>query len=57
LEGDIQATVTAQPSDVTNPYSLLEKRCVISGRNYRIADVTVGNIAVHFALAATNEAR
>jgi hypothetical protein len=57
LEGDIQATVTAQPSDVSSPYSLLEKRCVISGRNYRIADITVGNIAVHFALAATNEAR
>jgi hypothetical protein len=57
LEGDVQCTVTAQPEDVNDPYSLKDRRCVILGRNYRVDDVRLGAVAVHFALAATNEAR
>lgn len=58
LEGDIQVTVTAQPKHVNDPYSLMEKRCTVNGRQYRVADVDADpDIAVHFALAATNEAR
>jgi len=57
LEGDVQATVTAQPRHVSIPYSLLEKRCVVDGRDYRISDVTVGKIAVHFTLSARNDSK
>jgi hypothetical protein len=53
----VQATVTAQPRHVSSPYSLLEKRCVVDGRDYRISDITVGKIAVHFTLSARNDAK
>jgi len=57
LESDIQAIVTAQPLDVTNPRSLLQKRCTVGGVSYRVAEVTVGTVAIHFTLADPNESR
>ena len=57
LEGDVKATATAQPSDVTTPKALLGKRCTVGSESYRIAEVRSGNVAVHFALADVNESR
>ena len=57
LESPVQATATAQPSDVTSPKGLLQKRCTVARTAYRIAEVTVGTVAVHFTLADPNEAR
>ena len=57
LEGPVQSTATAQPADVTNPLSLLQKRCVVDGTNYRVAEVSVGTVAIHFTLADPGEAR
>lgn len=57
LETDIQATATAQPGDVTNPKAMLQKRCTIDGEAFRIAEVSVGAVAVHFTLASTNDSR
>lgn len=57
LESDVQAVAVAQPKDVSNPKSLLQKRCTIDGESYRIAEVTVGNVAIHFTLAGINDAR
>jgi hypothetical protein len=57
LESDIQATATAQPKNVTNPKAMLQKRCTVDGTAYRVAEVTVGNVAVTFTLASTNDPR
>jgi hypothetical protein len=57
LESDIQATATAQPSNVSNPLTLLQKRCAIDGDSYRIAEVSVGAVAIHFTLTSTNNAK
>jgi hypothetical protein len=57
LETDIQAQATAQPSDVTDPRSLLQKRCTVDGINYRVAEVSVGTVAIHFTLADPNDSR
>jgi hypothetical protein len=47
----------AQPGDVTNPITLLQKRCTIDGDPYRIAEVAVGNVAITFTLASAGDAR
>lgn len=57
LESPVQAVATAQPSDVTSPKVLLQKRCTVDGTAYRIAEVAVGPVAVHFTLADVNESR
>lgn len=57
LEGDIQATATAQAADVSSASDLLGKRCTVGGDAYRIVQVREGTIAVHFALADINEPR
>ncbi len=57
LESDIQAQATAQPGDVTDPRSLLQKRCTVDGIAYRIAEVSVGAVAIHFTLADPNDSR
>jgi len=57
LETDIQATATAQPGDVASPRGLLQKRCTVDGISYRIAEVEVGTVAVHFTLEDPNESR
>ena len=55
LESTIQATAVAQPGDVTNPVGLLQKKCLIDGDSYRVAEVAVGTIAVTFTLTSTND--
>lgn len=57
LESDIQATATAQPSDVTSPRGLLQKRCTVDGVSYRVAEVVTGPIAIHFTLADINNSK
>lgn len=57
LESNLQATAVAQPSAVTNPVGMLQKRCTIDGEAFRVAEVTVGNVAVTFTLASINDAR
>jgi hypothetical protein len=57
LEIDIQATAVAQASHVTNPRSLLHKRCTVDGIAYRIAQVRSGSVAVHFVLADPGDSR
>jgi hypothetical protein len=57
LETDIQSQATAQPGDVTDPRSLLQKRCTVDGINYRVAEVSVGTVAIHFTLADPNDSR
>lgn len=57
LESDISMIVTAQPADVTNPRSLLQKRCTVDGVAYRVAEVVTGKIAIHFTLTDANDSR
>jgi hypothetical protein len=57
LESDIQAIATAQPSDVTDPKSLMQKRCTVGGVPYRIVEVDAGTVAVHFTLADVNNSK
>lgn len=55
LEWDIRATVTAQPKHVRNPRQMLKKRCMVDGAEYRIEEVTVGTVAIHFTLIDPNQ--
>jgi len=57
LEPNVQAMVTAQPSDVTNPRNMKNKRCTVDGVAYRVHSVDVGTVAVHFSLIDPNESR
>lgn len=57
LEPQINAIVTAQPSDVTSPRLLLNKRCTVGGVSYRIIGVDVGTVAIHFTLSDPSETR
>lgn len=57
LESDIQATATAQAADVTNPKSLLQKRCTISGETFRVAEVMDDGVSVVFTLADANNSK
>jgi hypothetical protein len=57
MESDIQASVTAQPRHVTNPKAMLQKRCTVAGVSYRVAEVDVGPIAVHFTLISDNSSK
>jgi len=57
LESDLQATVVAQPGAVTNPTSMLQKRCTINGDAFRVAEVAVGNVAITFTLADANNSK
>jgi len=57
LESDIQAQVTAQPKDVTDPKAMIQKRATVDGITYRIAEVSVGTVAIHFTLADPSESR
>ena len=57
LESNLQATAVAQPSAVTNPTQMLQKRCTIDGEAFRVAEVAVGNVAVTFTLASINDPR
>jgi len=57
LESDLQATVVAQPGAVTNPASMLQKRCTIDGDAFRVAEVAVGNVAITFTLASVDNSK
>lgn len=57
LESDVQAIATAQAADVSNPRSLLSKRCTVDGIAYRIAEVDAGSVAVHFTLTDAGNSR
>ncbi len=55
LEPQVRGIVTAQPSDVTSPLAMLNKRCTVAGTAYRVSQVEIGTIAIHFTLADPNE--
>jgi hypothetical protein len=56
LESTILAQAVAQPSDVTNPKSLLQKRATVDGVSYRVAEVTIGKVGITFTLSDPNAA-
>jgi len=55
LEPQVRGTVTAQPTNVTSPLSMLNKRCTVDGVSYRVSMVDAGTVAIHFTLADPNE--
>lgn len=57
LEPNVQAVGVAQPADVSSPLSLLNKRCTVGGVAYRVAEVVVGTVAIHFTFTDPNESR
>jgi hypothetical protein len=57
LEPDIQAVVTAQPGDVSNPKSMLQKRCTLGGVAYRVYEVSIGTVAIQFILSSVDDSR
>lgn len=57
MESNIAATATAQPRHVTNPRSLLQKRCTVAGISYRVAEVVTGPVAIQFTLTSENDSR
>ena len=57
LESDIQATAMAQAADVTDPRTLLQKKCTVDGVAYRVAEVSTGSVAISFTLADASDSR
>jgi hypothetical protein len=57
LESDIRLTAMAQPRNVTDGAALLQKRCTVGGRPYRIAEAEVGTVAITFILADVGDSR
>jgi acetoacetate decarboxylase len=57
LESNVQAQVMAQPADVSDPRSLLQKKCTVGGIAYRIAEVATGTVAITFTLVDASESR
>ena len=57
MESNIAISATAQPRHVTNPRSLLQKRCTVAGINYRVAEVVTGPVAIHFTLTDSSDSR
>lgn len=57
MESVVQLIAVAQPADVKNPLAMLQKRCTVGPTTYRVAEVSVGTVAVHFTLADPNESR
>ena len=55
LTAEYDVIACAQPADVTNPKSLVNKRCTLDGSEYRINQVRVGTIAIHFILTDINK--
>ena len=55
LTAEYDVIACAQPADVTNPKSLVNKRCTLDGATYRINQVKVGTIAIHFILTDINK--
>jgi hypothetical protein len=55
LQPQVRGVVTAQPKDVTNELTMLNKRCTVDGVAYRVSQVEIGTIGIHFTLADPNE--
>jgi len=55
LTAEYDVIACAQPADVSNPKSLVNKRCTLDGSEYRINQVRVGTIAIHFILTDINK--
>jgi hypothetical protein len=55
LTAEYDVIACAQPSDVSNPKALVNKRCTLDGSTYRINQVRVGTIAVYFILTDINK--
>lgn len=41
----------AQTRKVSNPESMLNRRCTVSGKDYRVARIRLGTVAITFELA------
>lgn len=51
LDNNTLASAVAQPSDVTgDPADLIGKRATCKGRNYRVQEVEIGDVAITFTL-------
>lgn len=57
LEPQVQAMATAQPSDVTSPLAMKNKRCTVGGVAFRIYAVRVGDVAIRFDLCDPAESK
>lgn len=57
LESMIQASAVAQPGDVANPLAMLKKRCIIDGDAFRIAEISIGTVAITFILTSINNSK
>jgi len=57
LESDIRLVAVAQPASVTAAATLIQARCTVGGKPYRIAEVEVGTVAVTFTLADVADSR
>jgi hypothetical protein len=55
LAAEFSLIACAQPADVTSPKLLINKRCTVDGSEYRINQVRVGTIAIHFILTDINK--
>jgi hypothetical protein len=55
LTAEYDVIACAQPAHVSNPKSLVNKRCTLDGSEYRINQVRVGTIAIHFILTDINK--
>lgn len=55
LTAEYDVIACAQPADVTNPKSLINLRCTVDGAAYRISQVRVGTVAIHFILTDINK--
>jgi hypothetical protein len=55
LTAEYDVIACAQPADVSNPRLLVNKRCTLDGNEYRINQVRVGTVAIHFILTDINK--
>jgi hypothetical protein len=57
MESDVRLVAMAQPANVTSAATMLQKRCTVGGRAYRVAEVEVGTVAVTFTLTDAGDSR
>jgi hypothetical protein len=57
IESNVQASAVAQPGHVTNPLSMLKKRCTVDGVAFRVGNVRPGTTAITFTLTDPSESR
>jgi hypothetical protein len=51
LANEFDLIAVAQPSHVTTPKTLVNRRCTVDGSAYRISQVRIGTVAIHFILS------